>query len=173
MKIAVKTKDDYLYQKIFLILSKTDEVFRYTSKKTAYDLLLSDEISDAAQGTVTMSRNEKCDLAVPFNEAELKDAVLGNKQDKPFITLGEKCVFHRGRKIALTELEFSLFSVLYKARGQFVPRNIIHSKVFGEEHTDGAINVYVHYLRDKLESEDEKVIISSRKQGYKISERYF
>ena len=35
------------------------------------------------------------------------------------------------------------------------------------------MNVYVHYLREKLEYNGEKVIISSRKNGYKIDERFF
>jgi DNA-binding response OmpR family regulator len=33
------------------------------------------------------------------------------------------------------------------------------------------LNVYVHYLREKLE-DGKKIIISSRKLGYKIDERY-
>ena len=48
----------------------------------------------------------------------------------------------------------------------------LHGKVFGENNTPGLLNVYIHYLREKIEGEDEKIILSSRKQGYKINERY-
>ena len=37
---------------------------------------------------------------------------------------------------------------------------------------EGVLNVYVHYLREKLERGGEKIIISSRGLGYKIDEKY-
>ena len=35
----------------------------------------------------------------------------------------------------------------------------------------GVVNVYVHYLREKLEKNGERIIISTRNLGYKINER--
>jgi DNA-binding response OmpR family regulator len=37
---------------------------------------------------------------------------------------------------------------------------------------EGLINVYVHYLREKLEVGGEKIINSSRKNGYAIDEKF-
>ena len=172
MRIAVKTSDSYLYQKIFLILESSSHVFRYCAEED-YDLLLSDAESDLDSGAIVMSREGAGHLSIPFTEKELKSIVFGEKTDTPSLVMGDRCVFLRGKKIALTELEFSLFSVLYNAKGEFVPREALHQKAFGENYTDGVLNVYVHYLREKLEREEEKIIISSRKHGYKISERYF
>ena len=42
----------------------------------------------------------------------------------------------------------------------------------GDDADGGILNVYVHYLREKLEKRGEKIIISSRKSGYKIDEKY-
>jgi len=172
MKIAVKTKDPYLYQKILLILNKTVEVFRYSSSGEPFDLLLTDGDGQAAAGVINMGRYEGADLKIPFTESELKDAVFNRNERSAQLALGDRCAFLRGRKIPLTELEFSLLSALYEARGEFVSREELHGKVFGENNTPGLLNVYIHYLREKIEGEDEKIILSSRKQGYKINERY-
>ena len=173
MKIAVKTFDSYLYQKIFLILGKDNEVFRYSPEGEYFDILLSDDLADRERGGVIMSRSGEDELTVPFTEKELRGVLFREESKTPLLVPGERSVYLRGRKISLTELEFSLFSSLYAAGGEFVSREVLHGKVFGEGCTEGALNVYVHYLREKLETEDEKVIISSRKHGYKINERYF
>ena len=36
----------------------------------------------------------------------------------------------------------------------------------------GIVNVYIHYLREKLEDCGERVIIASRGRGYSLSEKY-
>ena len=53
-----------------------------------------------------------------------------------------------------------------------MPREEILSTVWGGEADSGVINVYIHYLREKLEVCGEKIILSSRKCGYKIDEKY-
>ena len=83
----------------------------------------------------------------------------------------EKCVLLFGEKIKLTELEYALFSLLYK-RQSFVSREEILASVWHGEADGGIINVYVHYLREKLEKGGEKIILSSRKLGYGISENF-
>ena len=44
--------------------------------------------------------------------------------------------------------------------------------VWGGDADDGIVNVYVHYLREKLEAGTEKIILSSRGNGYKINEKF-
>ena len=75
------------------------------------------------------------------------------------------------KKISLTEVEGKLLVELLKAE-EFVSRNSLLKSVWGANNDSGVINVYIHYLREKLEKSGEKIIISSRKYGYKISEKY-
>ena len=79
------------------------------------------------------------------------------------VTVGEK-------SITLTEVEYRLFSALISKSG-FISREELSQTVWGE-HESGLLNVYVHYLREKLEADGEKIIISSRREGYKIDEKY-
>ena len=50
-------------------------------------------------------------------------------------------------------------------------REELVTAVWGEGADDGVLNVYVHYLREKLEKENERVILYSRKSGYRIDGR--
>jgi DNA-binding response OmpR family regulator len=72
----------------------------------------------------------------------------------------------------LTEAEFALLEVLVECGGEFIKREELLSRVWGDNADPGVVTVYIHYLREKLEKNGEKVIISSRKNGYKISERF-
>ena len=78
----------------------------------------------------------------------------------------------RGEVIKLTEVEHALFLALMKRGGEFASREDILREVWGSEADEGIINVYVHYLREKLEKSGEKIIVSSRKLGYKIDGKY-
>jgi DNA-binding response OmpR family regulator len=62
--------------------------------------------------------------------------------------------------------------VLIEASGDFISREELIRRVWGEGADGGVLNVYVHYLREKLEKQGEKIIISSRKNGYKIDGKY-
>ena len=63
-------------------------------------------------------------------------------------------------------------SVIYGAGGEFISREEILERVWKNSADSGVINVYVHYLREKLERHGEKIILSSRKGGYRIDEKY-
>ena len=170
MKISVKTKDRYLYQKIKLILGESVMPQGYSA---GAELTIADEecYPDTA-GALLMAREGICDLRIPFTEDELKEAVFGAEKKSPPLTLGDKCAILKGEKIPLTELEFSLLSILVGAKGEYVEREKLLLDVWGKDVAEGILNVYVHYLREKLEKGGEKIIVSSRKLGYKISERY-
>ena len=119
-----------------------------------------------------MSKWNECDLSLPFPISALDRLV--NDSGAPMLTASdsEKCAILRGEAIRLTEVEYALFSALIKRGGKFVSREDILEEVWGNEADSGIINVYVHYLREKLEKEGEKIIVSSRKMGYKIDEKY-
>ncbi len=171
MKAAVFTEDKYLFQKIKLLLGS--DIFFEGEDPLLCDILLTDTTPPAAfKGRVVrMSRKEDCDLKIPFSEEELKRALF-NDNNSPLLSLGKKCAVLRGERIALTELEFLLLGALVGAGGEFVSRERLLSLVFGDGCSQSMLNVYIHYLREKLEKNREKIIISSRKYGYKISEGY-
>ena len=71
----------------------------------------------------------------------------------------------------MTELEAALLALLISADGDFVSREEILKRVWQNDADPGIINVYIHYLREKIER-GEKIILSSRKRGYGIDEKY-
>ncbi len=73
--------------------------------------------------------------------------------------------------VSLTEVEYRLFSELFFAEG-YLSRDELCFRVWGGVRDAGVVNVYIHYLREKLEQDGERVIISSRREGYKIDEKY-
>ena len=173
-RIYVRTKDAFLFQKIYISLLSEDVVaVRVEDERKDYSPLLID-IDTAAEevgGALTMSRHREADLQIPFTAKELFDAVSDEKSDGALLVLGERCVYLRGKEIKLTEVEYSLLSLLLQRRC-FVPREELLKSVWGDGADGGVLNVYIHYLREKLEFLGEKIIIASRGQGYKIDEKY-
>ena len=174
INVAVLTRDDYLYKKIELATlhyAICERVMEGDSL-AKYDFLIADvDGVKAPTGAIRASRREDCDLFIPFTFDELHRALSGKRQAPLQLDKEERTAYLYGEKIRLTEVEFSLLHTLFEAGG-FVSREELLSKVWGDEATDGIINVYIHYLREKLEVRGEKIIISSRKMGYRIDEKY-
>jgi DNA-binding response OmpR family regulator len=76
-----------------------------------------------------------------------------------------------GKHFQLTELEFSLLHTLAMAKGEFLTREALLRAVWGEEGTNSLLSVYIHYLREKLERDGEKIILSSRGGGYALTKK--
>ncbi len=83
----------------------------------------------------------------------------------------ERAVLLHGEHIRLTEVELALLRALAEAKGEFLCREALLSAVWGNEGTDSLLNVYIHYLREKLERSGEKMILSSRKGGYALTKK--
>lgn len=167
MRIALVSKNRYLWQKLKLVRHTDEVTLENGGELPEYDRLIWDADSiteNAPEGAVIISHSG--DLTPAFTEEELAAAIGGT----PRISLSRaaRTATLDGTKIKLTELEFSLLSELISANGNFVSRETLKSRVFGGEGSDGLINVYVHYLREKLEVGNEKFIFSSRRDGYKI-----
>lgn len=170
-RVAVITEDQILFQKIYLILKSIALVQPFVGGE---DICLWDAdsaVGVAPEGALTIGRSGG-DLVRPFTEEELTALILESGDGGALLTLGERRAFLRGREIRLTEVEFALLLVLVRASGEYVSRDRLISEVWGEGADGGVLNVYIHYLREKLETEGEKIIISSRKFGYKIDERF-
>ena len=174
INVAVLTRDEYLYKKIELATLGYASCERCAPEDglAKYDFIIADvDGVTAPVGALRASRKEECDLAIPFTFEELH-RVLSAKRKAPLqLDRAERAAYLYGEKIRLTEVEFSLLNTLFEA-GDYVSREELLYRVWGDEATDGIINVYIHYLREKLEARGEKIIISSRKMGYRIDERY-
>ena len=175
MKIAVVSENEYLYQKIRILLRNefSAELVR-GAVSNRYDLCIWDTDTAPrpyAERIISIGRSG-ADVPYPVSFEKLVEAVKRvGKPDKALLTLGDECVFLRGERISLTEVEYALISVLFKSRGKFISREDLISAVWGDSVSGGVLNVYIHYLRQKLET-GEKIIISSRGEGYKINEKY-
>lgn len=170
-RISVLSDDIFLYQKIKLALLGRAEV---TLGEAPSDIKIVDLDSgyEAMPGDITMSKRSGCDLPLPFPISALDRLISNNGAPMLAASDSEKCAILRGEVIRLTEVEYALFSSLMKRGGEFVSREDILDEVWGKGADSGIINVYIHYLREKLEKEGEKIIVSSRKMGYKIDEKY-
>ena len=172
-KITVFTKDHFLFQKIKLDVPTENEVSLCRDDPHALCLFDLDSAEGAVpSGAITMSRNTNADIKIPFSIGTIAKLIQNEPAAILEIDEPSKCAVLRGEKIKLTEVEFALFSLVFSKRGEYADRKEILRVVWNGEKDEGVINVYVHYLREKLEKNGEKIIISSRKCGYKISEKY-
>ena len=171
-RVLVVTENAYLGQKIRLALLECAEVSVSEKYLSGYGLCLwdVDTVGTPMEDVVTMSRDGECDIRVPFSYDKLFGLLSEEKSGAAIRLSGRVCELY-GEKIKLTELESKLLSLLISANGGFVSREVILDKLWGEGVDAGVINVYVHYLREKLER-GEKIIISSRNHGYKIDAKY-
>jgi DNA-binding response OmpR family regulator len=78
------------------------------------------------------------------------------------------------RPVGLTSREYQLLLLLLERKGTVVSRDLILRQVWNDEQgtTSNVIEVYVRYLRQKLEEGGERRLIHTiRGQGYCLSER--
>ena len=172
-RIAVITENMYLYQKIKL--DAPSETTVYLGGEDA-DLILFDLDTaggNPPEGALTMSRYKECDISLPLPLGLIGKLAREDGERTLTLNSADRTARLRGEGIKLTEVEFALLALLYSKEGGFVSREEILDSVWSGDADAGVINVYVHYLREKLEAGGEKIIISSRKCGYKIDEKYF
>lgn len=83
----------------------------------------------------------------------------------------KRLVRRAGRVIELTALEYRLLEYLAYRTGEVVPRSDIWERVFedGEGGSSNAVDVYIGYLRKKLNAGGEVDLIQTRRgQGYTL-----
>ena len=170
MKITLVSSNVYLFQKIRLLCPE-DELSLSERPTGDFDKLIWDAdtaLGNAPKDAITVSRHSGSTLNRQFGEGELHAALNKNSERAISVEKESRTVILRGRRIKLTEVEFALLWELYSADGAFVPRGELIRKVWGNLGNDSLINVYVHYLREKLETGSQRLIFSSRKEGYKL-----
>ena len=82
-----------------------------------------------------------------------------------------KRVLLRGKTIKFSPKEFSLLSLLYRNRGKTVSRQDVLEAVWGQGYDpkNNVDNVYINYLRNKLDAEfGVKMIYTVRGKGYML-----
>ena len=174
-KVGVYTKNEYLLQKIRLEFLGLANVKMLSPEEDGEDcellLVNTDEPEFYEKKGIEMGSDGR-EIPLPFRIGSLvkllkneKESFIRNLPDEKSVILGDL-------KIKLTELEYALFNLLYSNAGNFVSRETILSSVWNGKADKGILNVYVHYLREKLEKNGEKIILSSRNYGYKINEKY-
>ena len=169
-RISVLTDDLFLFQKIKLTLHGRAEVV-LGDLPCDVRIVDTDGGFQADAGDVTVSRYTESKLRIPFPISAL-DALIDDNAPLLTDSKEDRCAVLRGERIRLTEVEYALFSALMRRGGEFASREEILNEVWGDGADSGIINVYVHYLREKLEEKGEKIIVSSRKMGYKIDKKY-
>ncbi len=182
MNIVVYTADERLWQRVRLCLIDAVENI-YLGREDDGDfgravvILDTDTAVTDREADILLSRRGVSGaLIVPFSFEELKNEVkrIEKRHTGSLILLeDERAVRLFGEIIRLTDVEYRLLSALLSERaGVFVSRERLIREVWRGECDGGVVNVYIHYLREKLEKSGEKIIISSRREGYMIDERY-
>ncbi len=110
----------------------------------------------------------------PFSQNRLL-SVLGLEKDQKSIPLypltDRKSVMVDGEEIPLTQREYDLFTVLFHQMGKYVKREDILKAVWGDTTDDvTVVNVYIHYLREKIEKKGHIYLYSKRGEGYALTQ---
>lgn len=177
--IGIDTSDEYLARRIELELRDKFKTVRIsdTADAAGCDSIIRDTDTGKAVRSacriITVSRTGDAELLLPYPLGALEE-LLCKKVTGAYLSLdGEhRCAYVGGRTVKLSELEYSLLSLLIRGGGSFVSRDEIRESVWGKNAENGLINIYIHYLREKLERGGERIIICSRKSGYAIDGRF-
>ena len=171
-RVCVICEDEFLFRRIRSELSPIYECVRYDKS----DSLPSD--ITVAEGSSTLSDDISADLILSYPEtlplcvgdiAKLIAALP--KKPRLIMMKDEYACTLDGERIALTELEYRLLDLLVSKNGDYFQKSELCEKVFGKGGV-GMLNLYVHYLRAKLEGDSKRIIISQRNLGYRISEEF-
>lgn len=170
LSVVLSTEDEYLFKKAELLLEGKVQLSRCGLNA---DITATDTTDEGSRYLLITSANGIYRLYLPARLEEIAQALSAGSTGCRLRVMRERCLCYiDGTKIRLTQAEAALLSLLYEAEGAFVSREEIMRQVFPDANEDGIVNVYIHYLREKLEHSGEKIIISSRKEGYRIAEKF-
>lgn len=110
-------------------------------------------------------------VPLPLPWGAIRRLLLQEKSGALTLCEKDRTVRLCGRTVRLTEVEFSLLRVLATARTP-LSRDELAQAVWGVHANNSLLNVYIHYLRAKLESDGERIILSARGAGYRLNEKY-
>lgn len=173
--VGIITSDFILYNKIRLLLrdSALVTLIAQGDATDGYDLIIADTRSGVSAPESAVTIGEGGTLPYSFRHEELLPLINGSEKKADVLTLSAstQSAYLFGEAIKLTDVEYKLLDVILSADG-YVSKDAILRTVWGNGYDEGVVNVYIYYLRRKLEKDGRRVIISSRNEGYKIDEKY-
>lgn len=117
-----------------------------------------------ARVNVFLKRSEHNSKATSANRLKVADLEIDNES---------KTVIRAGKNIELTAKEFALLTYLVRNKGRVVSRADIAEKIWDITFDTGTnvIDVYVNFLRKKIDKDFEKKLIHTRQgMGYVLKE---
>ena len=168
MRIYFSIQDAYLLKK-----AQSEIPFKYEvcDKEAAADAIIRETASEGLRCLEVRTEAAVTTLPLPIPLGDIGRAFTAGTGARLTLSEREKAAILDGSKIPLTDIEYATLSLLINAEG-FVPKEKILKSVFPEASDEGSVNVYVHYLRAKLEAGGERIIITSRNRGYAINEKF-
>ena len=186
--IAILTKDESLFTLLSIELERLGKTVGAEDTDECRVLIIDvDSFGDSNikyKKKVFISRREEnskgCDLFLkrPVHIGELCEGISGlfveekksspdrrAKKDNIALFESERTVSVNSKKIRLSENEFVIFSLLVQKRGEAVSRDELAQRIGA---AGNEIDVYVCYLRRKLESGGRRLILTVRGVGYKL-----
>ncbi len=148
-------------------------------------LVLLEEEADSQQRVRYLELGADMLLPKPFHAAELiaRLRALTRRGETPAVALfrvhdleidpSRRMVHRSGAAVRLTSREFALLEFLVQRRGKVVNRKVIHEHVFQNVNRQGSnvVDVYVRYLRKKIDHGREKsLIVTHWGVGYEFRE---
>ncbi len=152
MEVCIITADERLLRELTLLLP---EGYTRTEKKGGAIVIADGDTVQTAGADIVISREA---IDGPF--ISLKRPFLFGDFIRALSLVEEDS---HGR---LTPTEEKLFALLKNANGMPVPRQTLMSEVWGEGASEGLLNLYIHYLREKLEKDGKRRIFAARGKGY-------
>ena len=178
--IGVIADGDMLARKIELLLGQGYTTLRVSDDDDKRcDVIARAVSSGGATRSVTLSQGgSHITLPYPFSFKEFREKIeaimsgISAIRRRLLIESDSRHIVLDGERIRLTESEHKLLSLIAEGEGELVSREELTRGTFGEDADGGILNVYIHYLREKLEGTGEKIILSSRRGGYRIDKKY-
>lgn len=100
----------------------------------------------------TAKESKALTLRRPFTYFELREAL--------------DALFENATAALLTPTEVKLLALLEEGKGEPVSRERLMEALWGNTQADGLLNLYIHYLREKIEQDGKRRIFSVRGKGY-------
>ncbi len=147
-QICICTNDRRLQRMLSLLCAECG----HTVGDTLPSLLITDEEIPTRFASLPLLRIGKDGLARPFSHEAFKarlDALL-SLDGTPILTPTER----------------RLYDALREASPAPLDRATLSMAAFGTEEDDGRLNLYIHYLRKKIEADGKKRIFACRGKGY-------
>lgn len=181
-KIFVNSRDKYLILRLRVLAAREGLSLCESINEDGISLIIWDteqpllKLQDAfVARTLRLSRDPsiEADVHLPVANEELSALLRGKRGEaRLLLDTNERCAYLDQKQIRLTEIESALLSLLIEAQGEYVSHEDAVERIWSGDAGTGAVNVYIHYLREKLEGTGERIILAKRGRGYAIDKKF-